>query len=179
MDKVNVCIVGNAAAIVGRGLGEQIDAHDFVMRFNAFELSPEHAADFGTRTTHHAFWWGDRDKFNFIPGLARIVNGAPYGFLAPAGYVIFHRGLACELVPADFYMAVQHQNDLQRGPTTGFLMIQWMLHRGFSVSIANFDFLKTGHYFEPDHRHTLADHAPASEEKRVLAAARSGLIKIL
>jgi len=47
----SVCLVGNSSQLIGRTLGEQIDAHDVVMRFNRWRESP---ADVGFRCTH----WG-------------------------------------------------------------------------------------------------------------------------
>ncbi|XP_035680350.1 beta-galactoside alpha-2,6-sialyltransferase 2-like isoform X1 [Branchiostoma floridae] len=43
--------VMNSAAILGSNLGEEIDSHDAVMRFNNAPLSEEYRADIGVKTT--------------------------------------------------------------------------------------------------------------------------------
>lgn len=47
--ETRVVLVGNGPAVLGRGLGPQIDAHDFVIRFNNYKIDG-HEADVGTRT---------------------------------------------------------------------------------------------------------------------------------
>jgi len=48
----SICIVGNAAVLIGKRLGEKINRFDYVARFKHGipELNPEHIEDIGTKT---------------------------------------------------------------------------------------------------------------------------------
>jgi hypothetical protein len=52
-----VAIVGNGGSLLGAGLGEAIDRHDVVVRFNLFKLEG-FGADVGSKTT---LWFSNRD----------------------------------------------------------------------------------------------------------------------
>jgi len=49
----SIAIVGNGGSLQGSNSGQTIDDHDFVFRFNNYNLSPEHAPDVGLKTN---FW---------------------------------------------------------------------------------------------------------------------------
>ena len=46
-----VCIVGSADSLIGKGLGEQIDNHDIIIRINQPQISG-FEKDVGSRITH-------------------------------------------------------------------------------------------------------------------------------
>jgi len=49
----DMAIVGNSSCEKGKGRGEEIDSHNYVLRMNNFSVSEEHAADYGRRMD---FW---------------------------------------------------------------------------------------------------------------------------
>lgn len=53
-----VCIVGNGASLLGRGLGQAIDEHECVVRFNEFKIVG-FEQDVGRRTS---VWFYNRDS---------------------------------------------------------------------------------------------------------------------
>lgn len=57
-DCSNVCIVGNGASLLGRGLGETIDSHAQVVRFNEFKIAG-FEGDVGCKTD---IWFYNRDS---------------------------------------------------------------------------------------------------------------------
>ncbi|MDR1370515.1 MAG: glycosyltransferase family 29 protein [Dysgonamonadaceae bacterium] len=46
-----VACVGNSPSELGKGRGQEIDAHDVVIRFNNFDVGPEYSADYGEKTS--------------------------------------------------------------------------------------------------------------------------------
>jgi hypothetical protein len=46
----SICVVGNAPAEVGRGLGNKIDSHALVIRFNNYSMEPAYWSDYGRKT---------------------------------------------------------------------------------------------------------------------------------
>lgn len=46
----SIAVVGNAPSELGKDLGNQIDSHDIVVRFNNFSTAPEFTKDYGKKT---------------------------------------------------------------------------------------------------------------------------------
>ncbi|MGB2221192.1 MAG: glycosyltransferase family 29 protein [Neptunomonas phycophila] len=46
----DVCVVGNSPSLIGKGLGEEIDNHKLVIRFNSYDTSFPFCQDVGTKT---------------------------------------------------------------------------------------------------------------------------------
>lgn len=68
----SICLVANSSEIAGSSLGEEIDAYDLVVRFNAYRTEAEHT---GVRTDIHVT--GHRHSFNWSrPVETRIVFAA-------------------------------------------------------------------------------------------------------
>ena len=51
----SVAMVGNSDALLGRGLGEAIDSHDNVIRFNLCDLNPKYKHDVGSKIDYCLF----------------------------------------------------------------------------------------------------------------------------
>jgi capsule polysaccharide export protein KpsC/LpsZ len=46
----DVCIVGNSPSLIGKGLGEEIDKHKLVIRFNSYNTDYPYSEDYGCKT---------------------------------------------------------------------------------------------------------------------------------
>lgn len=51
----SVAMVGNSDALLGRNLGEAIDSHDTVIRFNLCDLNPKYKKDVGSKVDYCLF----------------------------------------------------------------------------------------------------------------------------
>ena len=166
---LNICLVGNSARLLGEGLGPQIDAHRYVCRFNDYEITQAQRADLGERTTHH---WCCQDKVQpERPGVVREIVCAP------------HRFLPISTLSENFVLGVSAMLPEGRHASTGLVALWYYMSHGFDVTLANFDFFKSTHYFGrwTDYDQNGLDHyhAPDAERKIVEDLIQKGEIKWL
>lgn len=64
----SIAVIGNSPCELGRGRGPEIDAHDEVVRFNRFQITPPFSRDYGTRQTAWVRIGVDRADFKAPPG---------------------------------------------------------------------------------------------------------------
>ena len=135
----SIVLVGNGPSLLGKGLGDIIDAHDEVVRFNEFALAG-HEADVGTRVT---FWStcskSLRPASGELPARVICVHGDTK---------LAHETREVLRVPAAFYKRLTaeiraiskhaHASDVR--PTSGFIVARWLLESGCPrIHLAGFD----------------------------------------
>jgi hypothetical protein len=165
-----VCLVGNGPSLQGSRMGKVIDAHDEVVRFNAFKLGG-FEADTGTKTT----LWSTFGK-----------GVMPEDSEPPDRIICVHeqaktQGKAQDRndIPRAFYDRMRdeiraiskHPKADLVTPTSGFLVARWLLENGCPrLSLAGFDHFskeqsRRHHYWNPKTFGQPTDHdGPAEAE---------------
>lgn len=167
-----ICLVANSQRLVGAGYGAAIDAHEYVCRFNDFEITQAQRADFGERTTHH---WCCQDK---VHAFGRYDSGQAVREVVCAPHR-FDPGLST-LQPG-FVQSVADLLPEGRHASTGLVALMYYRSRGFKITLANFDFYKTTHYFgrwgDYDQNGVDHFHAPGVEQQIVEQLREKGEIR--
>lgn len=165
-----VCVVGNSPAIVGEGLGNWIDAHDLVIRFNDFSVGGAYRADYGTKTDIwvHTMRYRDiwrRDGHSFLHTLAsgtscywRHANGRDSMIVSELA------GQTMEEMDGRMFFDLSVRLGAQ--PSSGLFTLYWLQQiKGTltGISILGFsqlhdDLSPTSHYFETLNRKKPAPH---------------------
>jgi len=179
-----VVLVGNGPSVQASGLGRIIDAHDEVVRFNAYRLK-EFEADVGTKTTlWSTFGKGMVPADSAPPRRAICVHEAA----TPSGEPV-----EVFRIPRSFYAQMQqeiraislHKRAASVNPTSGFLVIRWLLENGCpKLHLAGFDHFskikrKQHHYWDPKASGRPADHDGDAERHLLLPLAEAGRLVYL
>jgi hypothetical protein len=201
----SILIVGNGPSVREHKLGSLVDSFDEVVRFNNYTIIPEYT---GTKTTvimHNAVvdpeenpnfkpsmlkicsqcqewkfigwgYWGRiqhqvvSGKFNF--NLDNSVNCVPNGYIEKANKLVNYNSVF----------------DVFRGPTSGFLSINYFLDRYDKVYIHGFDFYrpkdgsKPLHYYSDIsayHKIGMLFHQPDRELVAVQKLMEQGRVQLL
>ena len=149
VDGKTVAIVGNGPYEIGKKLGEEIDAHDVVVRFNNF-AEEKFAADYGVRTD---IW--SKATIDYIMHervyrvKAMIVHDKNIERLSlkpgyvEAFYSAIQRGISIDYYSQDVRNALSSVGC--PSPTTGLLMIETMRRtRAKCIDVYGFSFLEQG-----------------------------------
>ena len=162
--KPTICLVGNAFSLNNSGLGEIIDSHDHVVRFNTYvTTTPE---DTGKKVTHHAFFFKrlvrtDSIFPEYIDRANNIwVKAEPDQHIPLRAKTISKTNL----IP---FMTIAELPDLD--PTVGLLAIKHIFNQygWLPISIAGFgysDYSKNTHYYD----NTKLNKAHDLDEERIL-----------
>ena len=165
---IRVAVVGNSPCELGRGRGAEIDAHEVVIRFNAFDLSEPYQADYGRRADvvcqtyplepgmRSAPWvqgenilWVQRHAFHvfeerdWAPVLRMRAEGAHLGY-----------------VPRESYVAAARV--LQATPSAGFLIAQEMKRSRGTLSRDDFFGFSFTDQLQGERRAHYFGHEPPS-----------------
>jgi hypothetical protein len=163
-----VVLVGNGPSIQNSRLGQVIDAHDEVIRFNAFQLSG-FETDLGTKTTlWSTFGKGTLPADSAPPRRVICVheNAKPSG--NPIETIIIPH-VFYERMRTEIRAISKHKNADKINPTSGFLVIRWLLENGCPrLNLAGFDHFskeRSGqhHYWSPKSFGSPADHDGTAE----------------
>lgn len=166
-----IAVVGNSPCERGRGQGAQIDQHDRVIRFNAFDLAAPYAPDYGTRVDWVVRSAASDANLELDPQYQHKTVVISYiGFLARfRGWPLVQR-LQAAGHRVCCYPAHLHQGliqTLQRSPSAGLSMV-WLLKQlrasaihavdyyGFAFTDQIGESATSSHYFEqatPSLRH--------------------------
>lgn len=137
----SMVLVGNGPSLLGKGLGEQINACTHVVRFNQYKIRG-YMVDVGHKTTHWACTGG-----NQLP-----VEGSP-----PPGFIHLHGDTSnpgypaqeIRRVPLSFYRGIQErvrtlsarEDKVPLLPSSGLLVALWLLETQEVpvVKVAGFD----------------------------------------
>lgn len=143
----SVALVANSPSLLGVGLGEQIDSHDVVIRFNSFALQP---ADTGSKINVHVAF----HKYDFnldVPVDVRILLSAKEDLWRESIKARIRPGAQTWLGDGSLrWPAVQlgliKPDDPYKLPTAGFNLLRLLLHLGVtsSIDMYGFDFYESG-----------------------------------
>lgn len=156
----SLAIVGNAAGEAGRRRGEEIDAHDIVIRFNNYSIEPPYDQDYGRKV----------DIVCDAPGIfirgflqPRPQSGSPDSFIIGAEWLhrwslvrrLLSRGNSVALFSAQQHRELRRL--LRRPPSTGLLMC-WVAAklRDAKRPFAHYGFSFTDHVGASYHYHEKA-----------------------
>lgn len=131
-------VVGNGPSLRGSGLGEAIDSRGVVVRFNRwFENNQAFQQDYGTKCTIHSCSVSVRSVFPWTLVIVRPADFRKCWLKGEPALPCFPTG--------------------QRGQfsSSGLTVISWLLTLVGKVEVAGFDHGSGGHYYDPEHRHSV------------------------
>ena len=128
--RASLCVVGNAGTLVGSGLGERIDTHRSVTRFNRYRSDVSNPADTGTRID---VWVRAPDLGDFDPGADEspswvVLSGAdPRYHLAEWDAIVglMERGAKVLTIPLEIWRRLVAQ--LHAPPSAGLMYLAWVM----------------------------------------------------
>jgi len=188
-----IIMVGNGQGAIGRGLGDVVDSYPRVFRFNNY-VTKGFEKDLGSRTTDHVVTRGHWHGMN-----ARREERIRFGTTTPEEEPLIwvaanHRDRAAKRMPRgiptdrvnplDLVVELIQElgfSDREKSsfhPTSGLAYIRWFMEMGYDVTILNFDFANTGHYFRPQDRMSQR-HDMAAEGRLADRWVREGLVSRL
>lgn len=153
-----VAIVGNSSALLEKGQGKAIDAHDIVFRFNKGYPSEK---------------VGEKTTVLFLACTLTDAEIARFG----VQYTVRRSKLCANI--CDFNIAPADRKRLKqwgKQPSTGLLAIDFALSCGCEIDLYGFDFFKEPTYYNPEGYKTL--HNGNSEREKILELAKCKLLKI-
>lgn len=189
----SVVVVGNGSSLLGSGLGNVIDAHDEVVRFNRFEIG-SFAADVGQRTT---IWFCNRDLNH--PSLTRVLREQPLNEIhvhtwadTTAAAASFRDALAAmgktaEVIEVELDQVREMEAFLGTGYrffSTGAIGAWTLLKRFREVSLVGFDWWRIPdrmHYFNDGQGppNQLSGHRPTEEKIFFEHLVKAGRVRFL
>lgn len=170
----SIAIVGNAKSLLETHHGEQIEAHDIIIRLNKGFVTQPSAQ--GSRT----------DMVGLTPELTEaetVAHFVPSYFLMlipkMRHYKLFGKDAVRNTLFYNFRYWLADRNLIGRRPSSGFMAISWMVRLGQakSITLYGFDFGATPTYYNPEGYKT--PHNYDREREIVLDWERQGLISIV
>jgi hypothetical protein len=143
----SVALVANSPSLLGAGLGDEIDGHDVVLRFNSFALDPVHT---GSRTSIHVAF----HKYDFNLDVEVDVR-----ILISAREDLWRESLKLRVRPhaqtwlgdaslrwPSVQLGLISADDPFKLPTAGFSMTRLLMHLGVctAIDLYGFDFYESG-----------------------------------
>lgn len=196
--KAKILIVGNGPCVMKEKAGHLVDSFDEVVRFNGYQMFPEHT---GTKTTIAFYNVGTKRP---KPEMKQVCSNCleAGGFLGFWAFGLFSRlffgggvDLDALCMPPSFIHEVRNKldfNKMQRmwhGPTSGMMAIDYFTERYDEVTIYGFDFtngLTNGrehhHYYsDATWKDAISDvfHLPGKEFNYVKKLIQAGRVKVL
>lgn len=154
-----VAIVGNSSQVLKKAQGNEIDAHDIVIRFNKGFPKPE---------------VGYKTDLLFLACTLNPEELKSYN----ARYTI-RRSKLCQNT-CDFNLIASDRMRLKQcasQPSTGYLAVDFALGCNCqSIDLYGFDFFQNPTYYNPEGYKTL--HNGNKEQERIVECAKAGLLKI-
>ncbi|WP_083270418.1 glycosyltransferase family 29 protein [Lacunisphaera limnophila] len=149
----SICVVGNA--VFHRNWGEHIDSFDIVVRFNNYAITG-FEKEVGRKTTA---WASYANLDGYLQPRAGLTTYSPF------------RCDASESGDACFPGAVYAVSDVHQllgiaRPTTGTALLALFHQERVAATVVGFDFLRSGHYMKPSHRHTRDIHCEMNSEEK-------------
>jgi hypothetical protein len=144
-----VALIGNSMSLFDSDYGKEIDSHEVVVRLNKaamlvdrFDCEKSH----GTRTDIWGFWnvLEYNKYFSKYPDLKKMHAGHQFrlnDLIRKADFVY----------PNELYKPLKEVSGSRRNPTTGFIMIDYIMHcKPAKMNVYGFDFKKTPTWTDPD-----------------------------
>jgi hypothetical protein len=157
----SIAIVGNSKALLEHNFGQDIDAHDIVLRFNAGYPEPKFQQYVGTRTDIWAC-----ASYSGMKSIHKFQGNFTYALWAN-----WHtRSLRESIKPQTFILPIQYWYYVRRlmgaNPTSGAVVLTYFNeHIDYrSMTVYGFDFLKTSNFFRTPVWRRPPDHNPEREE---------------
>lgn len=148
-----VAVVGNGPV---NGRGEEIDAHQSVLRLNDFHIVG-YEMHIGSKTTAWcANCWEDVPKRPWTGEVfTHYTDNEQYGRISSwlGAYPHLRVPTMSWIEPARVYK--------QAKPSTGLVLLTRLIHHGKRVDAYGFDGMKTGHLWNPRHKHDHGDESGA------------------
>jgi hypothetical protein len=173
-----ICVVGNAGALAGQGLGARIDAAGTVIRFNRFQSNVDQATDIGSRTSvwvTSPSYQGPRPDVDWV-----VVSGPDMCFQLRNWALLTPRLLAARpvlSVPLSVWRDLVKV--LNAPPSAGVLMLAWLCRLGggwAGITAAGIGVGTQGRYHLADLRKRAGTrHAWAAEASLIEVWAAQGL----
>lgn len=125
-----ICVVGNAASVGGQRLGDGIDAHGAVVRFNHFSQAAEHAQDVGSRLDVWVLSPGYRGP---VPRTVKwvVMTGPDVRYTLRNWRLVLpllEQGARILTVPLPIWRSLV--NELRAPPSSGVLLLAWLREMG-------------------------------------------------
>jgi len=171
-----VLLIGNGPSCLDKELGELIDSHETVIRFNDFETKG-YEKHVGTKTdvwvktkmSSKHITKNFKSKFYVYPNIIRCTEEEKK--------ILVNDGF--NVIPVKFYNKVNKLLDAGNlWATTGLVMIYYFIEKGYNVKIHGFDFFENGvHYYKDDNK--MIGHRPDLEKALVNNLINKGEVKLL
>lgn len=157
----SIAIVANGGSIIDNKFGKSIDSHDFVVRFNNFNISDEYKEHAGKKVDiwSNTFHLDIIDRSIDIPILCPVpINCYPYNQIYGIDHDLMNKNLSkTRFIPVEIFeelcgLMPIHPTKRRKDPSSGLSIIFWLKKNGFKISQENlfgFDFFshKNHHYF--------------------------------
>jgi len=145
-----ICVVGNANIIYN--YGKIIDSYKVIIRINKYITSKKYSKQIGSKTTH---WCtnaqGDINKYGFKESICPFKRK--------------HISNGTNIISPEYDW--RSETGIKR-LTTGSTLL-YILHKcDITVDAYGFDFLKTGHYWNNNHKHAEVHLNTINEEKKLI-----------
>ena len=168
----SICVVGNAANLIGAGLGAKIDAHEAIVRFNHYCSETSQTADIGEQTD---VWvrapdLGDSKPQSRHPHWIVLSGADPIYQLRDWSSIVplLRNGAQVVTVPLEIWR--QLVDELKAPPSAGVLWMAWaiqILGDPSAVTAAGFQVREPArkdqqyHHALPRHKGSTRHHWPA------------------
>ena len=162
----NFCIVGNSPKEVGTGKGPLIDSYDSIIRFKNYDLTGDHAHDYGTRTDG---WVTPFNLTQFYRDPAQYqsvccclpLEHKKWRRRFPGSnidYILISEYTEIEYIPVDIFEEIWSKYD--RGqPSSGIITLYWIyrltdkkIPRDNVFGFSMFDPDEAHHYYKRDNQ---------------------------
>lgn len=144
LDNKTICLVANSSDLLTDTLGEYIDSHDIVIRFNSYVLDPVHT---GTKITIHASIYLESVNLENKVDYRIIISNSKRNWVNRLNSLDPSLQLGVINVNWPLSNILNRENhDLNKVPTTGFnvILLLYELINYKSVTLVGFTFYKDG-----------------------------------
>lgn len=147
-----VAVIGNAMSLFDKDYGEEIDAHDVVVRINKAAMlytRKESSKSHGTKTNIWVFWNTTEYK-NFFTSIPKHIKKIHAGH---QGRIPSNIHLVDFVYPDNLYKELKKHSGKHNNPTTGLIILDYLSHcNPKHVTVYGFDWKETPTFTDPDKR---------------------------
>lgn len=169
-DGRNIALIGNSVRIFEREDGNEIDDHEFVIRFNlAWPANARKPQCTGRKTTHMMIGGREFRETEAAAQFARTIEGNPkVSFFSakgdPAKWTLTS---PVPLLPDNIYQDWREANNTNYGPTSGAALIFYLLryNRPNAIALFGMDGLKSRVWYKQQRQVHAASHSAEVEAR--------------